>query len=328
MLTSFAPENRKHSTGQSLSPNTPMSTYSPHSPSPLSSPHIMPQPGIAASRTPSPISQPFALLQPPVPPKTPDTVRAMTPDTIRAMSPAHTQQPARGRLSDGKQPPQIDTSARNHSSFSAKRHETTVPPSPGSESDYSSSGLAYDRDSDSMPSPTLAPSSIIPSSSATEVASTVDSPQEKVLFPAFSPVARALVTLPARSVSSGSAYSYSSRTTSKSTSALDRAMETLRERAEDPMSPPSHALPMSPPTKSPKLPARARTTPAMSTKEDAIDVRTRSRPRTCTKCNKRIEDGRWIKAEGAGGVLCERCWKTMYLPKVSPYRDLTLLNDR
>jgi hypothetical protein len=57
---------------------------------------------------------------------------------------------------------------------------------------------------------------------------------------------------------------------------------------------------------------RARTTPAMSSKDDA----TRSRPRVCTKCNKRIEDGRWIKAEGAG-VLCEKCWKTMYLPKVS-----------
>ena len=295
-----------------MSPNTPLSTYSPRSPSPLSSPHSIPQPGIASSRTPSPIGQAFTSLQPPMPPKSPDTIRATTPDTIRAKSPQNEQR-AQGRLSNGKQLPQIDTSPKIHE-IVTKQPEPALK-SPGSDSDYSSSGLAYDNESDALPSPTLAASSIVPSSSGTEVASTMDSPKEKVLFPAFSPKTKPLASLPARSVSSGSAYSYSSRTTSKSTSALDRAMETLRERGEDPMSPPSSTLPLSPPTKSPKLPVRARTTPAMSTKEDGIEHRTRSRPRTCTKCSKRIEDGRWIKAEGAG-VLCERCWKTMYLPKV------------
>ncbi len=38
--------------------------------------------------------------------------------------------------------------------------------------------------------------------------------------------------------------------------------------------------------------------------------------RVCLKCMKAIEDGRWVSSDG-GGILCERCWKNMYLPKVS-----------
>jgi hypothetical protein len=37
--------------------------------------------------------------------------------------------------------------------------------------------------------------------------------------------------------------------------------------------------------------------------------------RACLRCAKTIEDGRWVSVDG-GGVLCERCWKNMYLPKV------------
>ncbi len=41
--------------------------------------------------------------------------------------------------------------------------------------------------------------------------------------------------------------------------------------------------------------------------------------RVCRKCDKHIDDGRWIAIDGgSGGVLCEACWKNMYLPKVSP----------
>ena len=32
--------------------------------------------------------------------------------------------------------------------------------------------------------------------------------------------------------------------------------------------------------------------------------------------DKTIDDGRWIQMEG-GGVMCDKCWKNMYLPKVS-----------
>ncbi|PPR00663.1 hypothetical protein CVT26_012320, partial [Gymnopilus dilepis] len=38
------------------------------------------------------------------------------------------------------------------------------------------------------------------------------------------------------------------------------------------------------------------------------------RPKTCLRCQKVIEDGRWVSVDN-GGVLCEKCWKGMYLPK-------------
>jgi hypothetical protein len=62
--------------------------------------------------------------------------------------------------------------------------------------------------------------------------------------------------------------------------------------------------------------------------------------KVCIRCDKKIEDGRWISVESPGrkgisagasfnagtaggeterkdkGVLCEKCWKNMYLPKV------------
>jgi hypothetical protein len=41
----------------------------------------------------------------------------------------------------------------------------------------------------------------------------------------------------------------------------------------------------------------------------------RRKKKECVKCEKIIEDGRWIQTD-TGGVLCEKCWKNMYLPKV------------
>jgi hypothetical protein len=37
---------------------------------------------------------------------------------------------------------------------------------------------------------------------------------------------------------------------------------------------------------------------------------------TCIRCSKVIEDKRWIRMENGRGVLCDKCWKNMYLPKV------------
>ena len=37
---------------------------------------------------------------------------------------------------------------------------------------------------------------------------------------------------------------------------------------------------------------------------------------TCLRCSKDIEDARWIRVENGRGVLCDKCWKNMYLPKV------------
>ena len=42
--------------------------------------------------------------------------------------------------------------------------------------------------------------------------------------------------------------------------------------------------------------------------------------KVCLKCADAIENGRWVSMDG-GGVLCERCWKNMYLPKVRVLDD-------
>ncbi|KAG8746912.1 hypothetical protein FRC10_003083 [Ceratobasidium sp. 414] len=64
------------------------------------------------------------------------------------------------------------------------------------------------------------------------------------------------------------------------------------------------------------LPTRSKTSASASSGSSS---RTRSRRiRTCAKCEKQIEGGRWIKIDdGDGGntVLCESDWKMLYLPK-------------
>jgi hypothetical protein len=44
--------------------------------------------------------------------------------------------------------------------------------------------------------------------------------------------------------------------------------------------------------------------------------RHREKVLTCIRCSKDIEDKRWIRVENGRGVLCDNCWKNMYLPKV------------
>ncbi|KAI0306626.1 hypothetical protein B0F90DRAFT_1814485 [Multifurca ochricompacta] len=44
-------------------------------------------------------------------------------------------------------------------------------------------------------------------------------------------------------------------------------------------------------------------------------VRYRQEALTCMRCSKGIEDKRWIRMENGRGVLCDKCWKNMYLPK-------------
>jgi hypothetical protein len=45
-------------------------------------------------------------------------------------------------------------------------------------------------------------------------------------------------------------------------------------------------------------------------------ARHREKTLTCLRCSKDIEDKRWISVENGRGVLCDKCWKNMYLPKV------------
>lgn len=258
-----------------LSPNTPLSSRSPHSPH---SSHQFPQPGIVSSQTPSPTSGAgdfFASGHPvPAPSKSPDTISSKTAST----------RSSRLNSKDLK----INTS-----------HASPAPPAPNSPqgSDYSSTGLAYDQETESALSPRSEQSNMTVGGHRNSGA---------VQFPQKDSPQMSIVGLPTRSASSASTYSYASRTTVKSAGVLD----TLFENERSPQLP---TMPLSP--RSPKLPMRAKTTPTVSTTKTNGDASDFKRPRQCTKCTKSITDGRWIRAEGAG-VLCERCWKTLYLPKV------------
>ena len=156
--------------------------------------------------------------------------------------------------------------------------------------------------------------------------------------------------IPLRTLSSASSSypGYGARSTTRSTGALDRAMETLFE--DTPLSPPTTNASFSPlsPTKHifpsgtenhnpardssskpPKLPTRSHTSPNVA-KPRELDIlkpsksvtsnssasSSRSRKvKQCASCNKTADDGRWISMDG-GRVLCDKCWKNMYLPKV------------
>ena len=72
------------------------------------------------------------------------------------------------------------------------------------------------------------------------------------------------------------------------------------------------------PTSSVKLPMRSLTSPKFD-RDKALDgtgVRKERvrKSRVCLKCLKVIANERWVSVDA--GVLCERCWKNMYLPKV------------
>ncbi|KAJ1309590.1 hypothetical protein OPQ81_006363 [Rhizoctonia solani] len=60
------------------------------------------------------------------------------------------------------------------------------------------------------------------------------------------------------------------------------------------------------------LPTRSKTSVSASSTTSSVR---RKRVRTCAKCEKRIDDGRWIKIDDGKSVLCEQDWKMMYLPK-------------
>ena len=224
------------------------------------------------------------------------------------------------------------------------------PLSPKSESSYG--GLAYadsDADETSRPGSLSAPATT--SQYRDEDRNTTPQPQPKsatnrVRFPSMSSKTNSIAgksesnysssspnpspRLPMRSLSAAStaASAYALRSAAKSTGALDRAMETLFE--EDPTSP-TNTTSSSPAafhdgqrdSKPPKLPTRSHTSPTMGagrpdSRHGVAAGKRRERPprKICLKCDKHIDDGRWIQMDG-GSVLCDKCWKNMYLPKVS-----------
>ncbi|KAF9645127.1 hypothetical protein BDM02DRAFT_696567 [Thelephora ganbajun] len=154
--------------------------------------------------------------------------------------------------------------------------------------------------------------------------------------------------IPMRSLSaaSSSCSGYGARSTARSVGALDRAMETLFEDAPlspttnasfSPLFPTKYVLPAGAEdhnpvrdssSKPPKLPTRSHTSPTIA-KPRELDTLKPSKSVTsnsstsssrlrkvkqCASCNKTIDDGRWIPMDG-GRVLCDKCWKNMYLPK-------------
>ncbi|KAJ7109514.1 hypothetical protein C8R44DRAFT_713656 [Mycena epipterygia] len=79
----------------------------------------------------------------------------------------------------------------------------------------------------------------------------------------------------------------------------------------------SNTVQGSPETRAPRLPTRSRTSPTTERsviRNDPKRERVARKPKICVRCEKKIDDGKWVQVDG-GGVLCEKCWKNMYLPK-------------
>jgi hypothetical protein len=124
----------------------------------------------------------------------------------------------------------------------------------------------------------------------------------------------------------------------KSTIGLNKTMEALLEdmpsTADDSPLPAHHTFLHSAPEPSSSFsnqprtpPVRAHTTPTDGNfrRQDAqkparsatVSSSSKSKKtRSCASCDAIIQDGKWIPMDG-GGVLCDKCWKNMYLPKVS-----------
>ncbi|OSD08581.1 hypothetical protein PYCCODRAFT_1441435 [Trametes coccinea BRFM310] len=329
----------------SMSPHSPYSQKSPVSaglPSPHSvkpSPNITPTtpaaPAIASSPT-SPVSvhslRDRVLPPSQEPPKTP------LPDP-----PSTPRLPFFEKFKNKL--PAVDTAKANPPPLASASADPS-PLSPHSD-DGSYGGLAYadsdeDHDDDDLP---LRASPLPLATPAKPVASgstTTTTTQNKVRFPSMtnseskyssSSSSTNSPRMPQRTLSSSTVgSSYTSRTVAKSTGALDRAMETLFE--DNPLSPTtstgsrpfaSDAQRESVSHKSPKLPMRSHTSPTLPSSSSSRSDASKSgsggaakskRPKTriCIRCERVIDDGRWIQMEG-GNVLCDKCWKNMYLPK-------------
>jgi hypothetical protein len=164
-------------------------------------------------------------------------------------------------------------------------------------SDYSDSGgLAYARSSVESERPD---SRVLFPSGAAGLSESPPSGAPSAPSSVAEPRAGSLAT---RSVSSGSAY------TSRTANAL-RGLEPVPEGAEA-----ARKAAGAPDTDGRRPPTRALTTPTSPSTRARPSVQRRPRERACVRCEKLVPDGRWIETDGPG-VLCERCWKSMYLPK-------------
>ncbi|GBE82123.1 hypothetical protein SCP_0405030 [Sparassis crispa] len=327
-VAAHTPPLSPHSATSSPSPHTPFSQKSPVSagiPSPHAAHHPT-TPTIPASgpTIASPVSPGGSIYQrdrivPPAtePPKAPLPALPATPTT-----PTSIRLPFFEKFKNKL--PDIDTTKPDPEPAKEEAKDNPLfSPSSGSEF----SGLAYaDSNAEDTEEDVRSPKPQVPSGTARPRGSSTG--KDKVRFPSmdhseshYSPVSP---RPPMRSLSASTgASAYSARSAAKSTGALDRALETL---FEDPTSPTasSAASPFTFPTqlvpdsqrdsKPPKLPVRSHTSPTLGANRDSARGKKRPQVKVCVRCEKTIDDERWIQMDG-GSVLCDRCWKNMYLPK-------------
>lgn len=230
----------------------------------------------------------------------------------------------------------------------------TEPMSPSTNSEV---GLAYADDSDND-TPVVLPLDIRKSNEVSEVrfpiiedrhqSRAVRKPPSRNASASSAPTASTSRTIDASTSRTRSA-SAATHTTTRSTGALERAMETLIEEGASVSVLASGSVlasmagptgnrasgkpnrsntvpgPVSPESRPPKLPARSYTSPhhphihservGIMGQVARIGERSKAKKdRICASCNTKVDDGRWIQMDG-GNILCERCWKNMYLPK-------------
>ncbi|KAI0723967.1 hypothetical protein C8T65DRAFT_704616 [Cerioporus squamosus] len=293
----------------SMSPHSPYSQKSPilaglSSPNARMSPNITPTQaaGIASSPT-SPISV-HSLRD-----------RVLSPPQEVPKAPAAAEQPSTPRLpffeKFKNKLPAVDTAKASGSTEPS-------PVSPAS-SDSSYDGLAYANsdDEDDLDIPLRAsPQPIATPAKKPDSKATAPATEGKVRFPSMtnseskyssSSSSTESPRLPQRSLSAST-----SRTIAKSTGALEQPGVPTTSTSSRPFAEAQRDSV----SKSPKVPMRSHTSPTLSSGRLEQRRSTQRRPatRACVRCEKTIEDGRWIQMEG-GNVLCDKCWKNMYLPK-------------
>ncbi|EIW84944.1 hypothetical protein CONPUDRAFT_162258 [Coniophora puteana RWD-64-598 SS2] len=220
------------------------------------------------------------------------------------------------------------TSEEHGRSKNANRHSTAT---------ESEVGLAY-ADDDEDDTPVVTPLNVRKSSNASTVKFPTMSSSDNVRRPVRQDSAGSMFS----SSSSGEGTSHSRGTSTTNTirgGALERAMETLLEEGASvsltssgsvlasmskgkakaqrsntvPGPAPEHKTPK-PPTRSHTSPAHAHSERVGANGEASRALERVKKQRPCARCDSKIENGRWIEMDG-GRVLCEQCWKNLYLPK-------------
>lgn len=306
---------------------------------------------VTPSRSPSPISNPFS--------------RHLSGETVNQSPFAAV--PVRLPFLDAFDKGPVNHSCDNSDDESVYTTHTAEPgrghrgcTEPMSPSTDSEAGLAYADDSDND-TPVVMPLDIRKSNAVSGInkvqfpsiedrhqSFTVRKPPSRNASASSAPTASTSRTIDASPSRTRSA-SAATHTTTRSTGALERAMETLIEEGASisvlasgsvlaSMAGPSGSRasgkpnrsntvpgPVSPESRPPKLPARSYTSPhhphihseRVGITGQVARVREQSKAkkdRICASCDTKVDDGRWIQMDG-GNILCERCWKNMYLPK-------------